>query len=345
MKHKMKLQLAYIALELTDKCNLGCKYCYNIWKIPGAERESFNSYKRSIKVLTHLFEEADVKNVTLTGGETFMAERLLEVALFCRMNGKSVTIISNGSLGTSDDYQKLIKMGVSLFEMPIHSANEAVHDSITQVRGSWKKSIASLKEVQRLGGYPVVVIVVTKYNVDRLGETLEFIHSLGFRRVMLNRYNIGGNGTANPASVSATHRQLVEAYKIANEKAGTLGLTISSNVCTPSCLLDLSDFPRIMFGHCSENVLRKPITLDINGNIRLCNHSPVKAGNIFETTLKDILYSSYANSWQEIKPEYCSSCSQWDSCRGGCRAASEQCGLGLEHVDPILTEMELFRIE
>lgn len=338
----MKLQLPHIALELTDKCNLACKYCYNIWKIPGAERESFNSYKKSIKALTRLFEEADIKNVTLTGGETFMAERLLEVALFCRMQGKSVTIISNGSLGTSDDYQKLIKMGAFLFEMPIHSADEAIHDSITQVKGSWQKSIASLKEVQRLGGYPVVVIVVTKYNVDGIGETLDFIRNLGFGRVMLNRYNIGGNGTTQPASVSATHRQLVEAYKVANEKAVALGLTISSNVCTPSCFLNPSDYPKIMFGHCSPDVLRKPITLDINGNIRLCNHSPVKAGNIFETSLKDILYSPYASSWQEIKPEYCNSCSLWNSCRGGCRAASEQCGLGLGAVDPILTEMELF---
>lgn len=330
-------------MELTDKCNLACKYCYNIWKIPGAERKAFNSYPKALKALKRLFTQADIENVTLTGGETFMAERLLEIALFCRMEGKSVTVISNGSLGTSSDYKQMIDMGVRLFEMPIHSADAAIHDSITQVKGSWEKSINSLMEIKRLGGYPVAVIVLTKYNVEVLGATLDYIHSLGLQRIMLNRYNIGGNGTAEPASVSATHAQLCKAYKVANDKSEELGLTISSNVCTPSCLLNPANYPRIMFGHCSDDVLRKPITLDINGNIRLCNHSPVVAGNIFEKELSGILYSPYAESWNEIVPEYCSACNIWDNCRGGCRAASEQCGLGLGHVDPILTEMELMK--
>ena len=341
----MKLKLTHIALELTDKCNLACKYCYNIWKIPGAERKTFNSYPKAIKALKKLFAQADIQNVTLTGGETFMAERLLEIARFCRMQGKSVTVISNGSLGKSSDYRQMIDMGVHLFEMPIHSAVESIHDSITQVKDSWAKSIASLMEVKRLGGYPVAVIVLTKYNVDVLADTLDYIHSLGLQRVMLNRYNIGGNGTAEPASVSATHSQLCKAYKIANNKSEELGLVISSNVCTPSCLLNPADYPRLMFGHCSDDVLRKPITMDINGNIRLCNHSPVVAGNIYETGLEEILYSPYARPWNEIVPEYCSACNIWDICRGGCRAASEQCGLGLGHVDPILTETELSALD
>lgn len=85
----------------------------------------------------------------------------------------------------------------------------------------------------------------------------------------------------------------------------------------------------------------KPITMDINGNVRLCNHSPVVAGNIFEQPIKDILYSPYAHSWNEIIPEYCIACHKWKKCCGGCHAASEQCGLGLGHVDPIMTAMEL----
>ncbi len=337
----MKLQLPHIAFELTDKCNLGCRYCYNIWKIPGAERNGFNSYEKAIKALVRLFTQADIKNVTLTGGEPFMAERIREIALFCRMEGKSVTIISNGYLGKTSDYKSLIAMGITLFEFPVHSAEASIHDHITQVEGSWEKSQESIQAVLDLKGYPVPVIVLTKYNVEVLGETLDFINSLGLKRIMLNRYNIGGNGTSEPASVSATHKQLQDAFKAANRKAKEFGLIISSNVCSPDCLLRPSDYPSIMFGHCSSDALKRPITLDINGNIRLCNHSPVVAGNIYEQNIKDILFSSYAESWNTSIPEYCFDCPDWEKCRGGCRAASEQCGLGLGHVDPILTEPEL----
>lgn len=337
----MKLQLFNIALELTDKCNLACRYCYNVWKIPGAEHQTFDSYKKAVKALTRLFSQADIRNVTLTGGEPFVAERIREIVLFCRMEGKTVTVISNGFKGTPNDYKSMIAMGITLFEFPIHSADESVHDHITQVKGSWKKSINSIRTVQDMKGYPVPVIVLTKYNIEVLGETLDFINQLGLKRIMMNRYNIGGCGTADPASVSASHTQLREAFGIANRKAKELGLVISSNVCSPDCLLDPADYRNIAFGHCSENVLYKPITMDINGNIRLCNHSPVVAGNIFEQTLEDILYSPYARSWNETIPEYCTDCSKWEKCRGGCRAASEQCGLGLGHVDPIMTEIEV----
>lgn len=341
MNKKERLQLYNVAFELTDKCNLACRYCYNVWKIPGAEHQPFDSYDKAIKALKQLFLQADVRNVTLTGGEPFVAQRIKEIALFCRMEGKTVTVISNGFKGTADDYSSMIAMGVTLFEFPIHSADEAIHDHITQVRGSWKKSINSIRAVQSMKGYPVPVIVLTKYNVEVLNETLDFIADLGLRRIMMNRYNIGGCGTADPASVSATHDQLKTAFAVANTKAKELGLVISSNVCSPDCLIDPSDYPLIMFGHCSEDVLRKPITMDINGNIRLCNHSPVVAGNIYKEDLTTILYSSYANSWNEIVPDFCSECEKWATCRGGCRAASEQCGLGLAHVDPILTSNEL----
>ena len=337
----MKLQLPNIAFELTDKCNLACRYCYNIWKIPGTEHKSFDSYNKAIKALTQLFSQIEVHNVTLTGGEPFVAQRIKEIALFCRMKNKTVTIISNGFRGTTDDYKSLIAMGITLFEFPIHSADENIHDHITQVKGSWKKSVNSIRSVQRLNGYPVPVIVLTKYNIEGLAETLDLIDALGLRRIMMNRYNIGGCGTADPASVSATHSQLKAAFTIANDKSRGLNLVISSNVCSPDCMIDPADYRNIMFGHCSENVLQKPITMDINGNIRLCNHSPVVAGNIFEQELKDILYSPYANSWNEIIPEFCAECNKWEVCRGGCRAASEQCGLGLIHVDPVLTREEL----
>lgn len=341
MNNKERLQLYNIAFELTDKCNLVCCYCYNIWKIPGAEHQSFNSYDKAIKALKEVFSQADVRNITLTGGEPFVAQRIKEIALFCRMEGKTVTVISNGFKGTVDDYKDMIAMGITLFELPIHSADETVHDYITQVSGSWKKSVNSIRAVQSIGGYPVPVIVLTKYNIEVLADTLDFIADLGLRRIMMNRYNIGGCGTADPASVSANHSQLKKAFAIADTKAEELGLVISSNVCSPDCLIDPKKYPNIMFGHCSDNVLQKPITMDINGSIRLCNHSPVVAGNIYKQDIREILYSPYANSWNEIIPEYCNRCDKWDTCRGGCRAASEQCGLGLEHVDPILTSEEL----
>jgi len=182
----MKLKLPHIAFEITDDCNLNCIYCYNIWKMKEADHQPFNSYEKAIQTLRQLFQQADVKSIAFTGGEPFLAERFIEVVLFCRMEGKRVTIISNGNRIKESDCKQLLRINVDLFEFPIHSAQAEIHDRMTNVKGSWEKSLASLKAVMRLGGYVVPVVVITRYNVKELGETLEFINSLGCRRIMLN---------------------------------------------------------------------------------------------------------------------------------------------------------------
>jgi radical SAM protein with 4Fe4S-binding SPASM domain len=78
-----------------------------------------------------------------------------------------------------------------------------------------------------------------------------------------------------------------------------------------------------------------PLTLSVDGDLRLCNHSPIVAGNIHRDPLSTILASPYLAAWRR-PPALCASCARWTSCRGGCRAASEQSGLGLEYADPAI---------
>jgi len=333
----MKLALNHIAFEITSNCNLNCQYCYNIWKMPDSKLTHYNSYKQSLKTLKKLFKIADIKNIAFTGGEPLMAERFLEIVLYCRMQGKSITIISNGTYGKLEDYQHLINMGVGLFEIPIHSPTERIHDEMTQLSGSWKKSQETIKYIVENGGYVVPVIVLTKFNASVLGETLSFIASLGLNRIMLNRYNIGGYGLTNPMNISLSQNELKSAFDVANVMSSKHNLVISSNVCTPRCVLNPADYPAIAFGNCSTNVLNRPLTLDIEGNIRLCNHSPIVAGNIYKQNLNEILFSEYTDKWETDIPEYCSKCDLWNLCLGGCRAASEQMGNTLLKEDPVIS--------
>ncbi|WP_243345513.1 radical SAM/SPASM domain-containing protein [Parabacteroides sp. FAFU027] len=339
------LNLPHIAFETTDRCNLDCVYCYNIWKTDAVERTPFNSYQKAIGTLKQLFSTTNIQYVAFTGGEPFLSERFAEVILYCRMEGKQVTLISNGTKGTEKDYKRLIKLGVGLFEFPIHSAHAEVHDQMVQIKGSWQKSVDSTLAVLKNGGRVVPVVVITKHNVNQLGETLEYIASLGCRRIMLNRYNIGGKGCNQPLEVSATAEELRNAFATANDKAAELDLQLSANVCTPVCLLNPADYPLIAFGHCSFDVLRRPITVDINGNVRLCNHSPVVAGNIFEKEMEEILFSDYTREWEETVPAFCSDCSHWTKCKGGCRAASEQCQQSLAKEDPIIEHLGILALK
>ena len=332
-----KFDLPYISLEITSDCNLNCRYCYNTWKRPGEKTVRLNSYLKAKKVLKQLFRIADIKHVTFTGGEPFLSERFDEIVLFTRMKKKDVTLITNGNAASQKDYEMMVKLGVGLFELPLHSINPEIHDKITKVNSSWEKSLQSIKILINNGAQVVGVIVITKINFNDVPETMKFMKSIGIRNIMLNRYNYGGSGIAEADHICMTHQEIKDTYKKANEIAVDTELSVTSNVCTPFCLLNPEEYPNIGFGSCSRDVKTMPLTVDINGNLRLCNHSPVIAGNIFENDFETIFKSDYVANWNIETPLFCKDCNIYEKCLGGCRAAAEQLGHGNAAVDPIMT--------
>jgi len=298
---------------------------------------SNNSYSKAKKILTRLFKIAQVSHLALSGGEPLLAQRFLEIVLFCRMKHKNITIISNGNAGNSEYYKQLVDLGVSLFEFPLHSFDPQTHDYLTRVEGSWDKAVQSLKQVLALKGRVVCVIVLTKANHKQIKKTLLFIKDLGIKQIMINRFNIGGSGIKEKDNLLLSHAELNKAYKQADKIAVDKALKLSANVCTPFCVINPEHYPHIRMGSCSTDISHLPLTLDIGGNMRLCNHSPVVVGNIFSHTIEQIFNSQYVGSWQNTVPDYCLDCVHYKKCLGGCRAASEQLGLSLKHVDPLVS--------
>ncbi len=334
----MRTKLPHLSFEVTSACNLNCRYCYNIWKIPGTKNfEHYNSYRKAKKALKQIFKTIQLDHITFTGGEPLMAERFPELVLYARMKGKTVTVISNGNYPDLNSYKQLVDLGVGLFELPIHSATAKAHDFMTNKKDSWKKSVKTIKALTSFGARQIVaVVVITKANFMQMAETLEFINRLNISSVMLNRFNIGGEGIAQKDNLLLKQHELAKAFETAAEAGRRLKLSLSSNVCTPLCVLNPKDYKGIRFTTCSMDVAGRPITIDANGNLRYCNHSPVLLGNIFNAPVAEIFNSQKAKDWNDCIPDFCSSCKVYDKCMAGCRAASEQLGLPLSKPDPII---------
>ncbi|MBO4373320.1 MAG: radical SAM protein [Bacteroidales bacterium] len=331
----MKTELPLVSFEATMRCNLRCRFCYNHHKNSG-EHPLLYSYAQTKKTLLQIFKVFKVRQITFTGGEPFMAERFGELVLAARFKGASVGVISNGNFASVDNYLQLVDLGVKLFELPIHSCNSEIHDFMTTVDGSHQKSLTIIKSLIEHGVTPTVVIVLTKYNADTAAETVSFIHSLGISRIMLNRYNIGGEGVNNPSDVLPTKTQLQTAFKEISQEAQKSKITILSSVCTPHCVLDPRDYPGIQFSSCSFDISHRPVTIDYMGNVRFCNHSPVVLGNIFADSPNTIFSNPSATEWGRVVPDFCRRCARLANCKAGCRAANQQCGIGLDKPDPVV---------
>lgn len=331
----MKYRVPAIIFEVTQECNLTCQYCYNHWRRENSVLKKTN-FRETVHTLKKLFRSVDFDHITFTGGEPFLAEGLAEIVLMCRLKGKSVNIISNGTIAQKSDYEILGKLGVSLFEFPLLADNPDDHDSLTNHANSFNRVIESIKTVRDLNSEVCVVFVITRQNINRLEQTLHLAENLGVSRFMLARFNIGGRGIKNIQNLLPSLPDIHQAFKTAQDFARIGKIRISANVCLPDCLVNPSSYPLIPISSCGLDAAKRPITIDFSGDVRLCNHSPHVMGNIHSDSISSIFQSGYIQNWGSACPEYCTDCSEWSKCGGGCRAASEQMGYSVSHEDPFI---------
>lgn len=333
---KEKCALGHLVYELTEACNQNCRFCYNHWRPEGCRPVDGRLAGRTLR---RILSQADIGSVAFSGGEPSLLKNIHDLALKCRFKGSSVSVLTNGTLISEDDIVNFKSIGVGALQIPILSDDPAVHDSLTGVPGSWVKAVSSVKSVLGILGsdHFTAVLIVTAVNAGTIKGTLELYRSLGIRSVMVNRFNIGGNGLKNRGELCLSREGLKAAFRTVSDFAlDNPGMKFVSGVCTPLCVMDPLDFPGVKFSTCTPDLKNRPITISYTGEVRFCNHSPVVLGNVWERSLKEILEDRTVNARYSGVPEQCGQCALFARCKGGCRAASEQVYGTFDRVDPII---------
>ena len=333
-----KIELNVLIFELTDDCNQNCKFCYNYRKgNAGQFTAEPASYRRVRKVLKTVFKQASVKSVSFSGGEPLLLPGIRDLVFYARLHKSNVSVLTNGTLLDNELLEGFSDLGVGRIQIPLLSANPKTHDALTQLEGSWEQAVeASRKLIKKNPDRFNAVLVLTKQNAGELAETLLFYESLGVRNVLVNRFNIGGLGRQYQAELNLTHQELQEAFREIDDFACEHDIRFYSGVCTPICVLNPGEYRKIAFSFCNKDVSLRPITVNYNGDVRFCNHSPRILGNIFEKTLSEILLNKDYDAYFNTIPDYCATCELLTRCGGGCRAASEQVYNTFAKADPVL---------
>lgn len=326
--------------EITSNCNLKCLYCYNHWKSENTENTAaltgkYHKISWYKKIIKRLIKDG-VRHIVFSGGEPLLLPYFSELLLYTKMKRADFSIISNGTAWSDELIDFVTAMQVLKISIPFHSMNPEIHDRMVAMTRSWQKANDTrLKLVNK--NVPVVpVIVLTKLNCPTIIDTILCLIQQGHTEIMLNRFNIGGLGIENSTSLLPTINQLQDAYKTADSLARKFSIRIFSSVCTPACILEPRDYPHIKFTSCSVGSEFAPITIDVNGNFRACNHSPEVLGSIFKDDPRVKIREKYT-AWKNHIPEECVDCEKYSNCLGGCRAASEQLHGSSKKVDPLIS--------
>ena len=335
---KSRFQIGNIVYELTDACNQCCRFCYNYWR-DGSSAIAAPSDALARKTLRKLLSQAAVGTISFSGGEPMLLKNIHDLAMYARLRGSNVNILTNGTLLTPDALANFESLGVGAIQIPLLSADSGIHDYLTSLPGSWEKARTALWRAATLmpqGAY--AVLVITKLNAPGVSDTLKLIRDLGVRNVMVNRFNVGGNGIRNSDELALDPAALSQAFAdVESFAADHPDMRFVSGVCTPVCVVDTSAYPHILFTGCSTDLNRRPVTVSWRGDVRFCNHSPHVLGNIYDRPVGEILSDPEVTARYAVVPEKCTSCAHLKFCNGGCRAASEQLYGTFALPDPILT--------
>jgi radical SAM protein with 4Fe4S-binding SPASM domain len=159
---------------VTGLCNLNCRHCY--MESPSAlyGEPSFEDLVRLIEQ----FERANVIQISLTGGEPFLRQDILDVVkLLAEKRIHLSQIYSNGLLITENQLRVIKQIGF-LPSFQISFDGIGGHDYMRRSKGIESKVIEAIRRV-RTAGFPVVVATsIDSTNIDSLLETYTLMKDL-----------------------------------------------------------------------------------------------------------------------------------------------------------------------
>jgi len=333
----------HFILELTQRCNNRCQYCYTAWGAPSLNYNRDCQVELSTagvkNVIAKLQDETGLTAIGLSGGEPLMREDVLELLAFIRHRGIAPYLVSNATLLNKETARAIAEVK-SACEITLLSFRGEVHDMLAGRRGARDQAIEGISNIATAGIQPAVVFVATKLNYMDLYRTAELAVTLGAAAISYNRLNLGAHNLQYADRLLPTPAMIRENLDMLESLAETYGVPIAAAVVIEPCVVDVRKYKNIHFGWCPLGNEDSYFAIDPAGNIRICNHSPVILGNILKESFLDIYYQHpYVQTFRETWPVECQDCDPKlkKICGGGCKAAAEQCFGNLDHVDPFVT--------
>jgi AdoMet-dependent heme synthase len=159
-KRALKLGVPLSAqLDLTYRCNEQCIHCYLDHDDHGEMTTA------EIKNLLSEMAEAGVFILTLSGGEIFMRKDFFEILEHARDLTFCIKLKTNAVLIREPQAARLRDLGVESIQISIYSHRPEVHDAITKVPNSLRRSIDAIRFLKAQGLKVVIANVLMTANL------------------------------------------------------------------------------------------------------------------------------------------------------------------------------------
>jgi AdoMet-dependent heme synthase len=162
-----------VHLDITYRCNERCVHCYLDHDDHGEMTTA------EIKDILTQFADAGVFFLTISGGEVLMRRDFFEIVEHARSLLLNVQIKTNGVMIHEKEAKRLRELGVEQIQISVYSHRPEVHDAITKLPGSLKRTLTAIRFLQSQGLKVTIANVLMKPNLSDSAGVMALAKELG----------------------------------------------------------------------------------------------------------------------------------------------------------------------
>jgi radical SAM protein with 4Fe4S-binding SPASM domain len=278
---KGKPHLFVFQIELTSHCNERCVHCY----IPHENKTSDIDPALFYDVLDQC-RDMGVLGLTLSGGEPMMHKNFCDFLRKAKDYDFAINILSNLTLLNDEIINEMKGNRLSGVQVSLYSMNPEIHDSITQLKGSFYKTRDNILRLIE-NDIPLQIGCPTmKQNKDCFADVLKWAHEHKVRAetdfIMMARYDHTTSNLNNRLDLDEVRRIITD--------------VIEHNPHYQEKMLK-TDFGKVENRDISNDIICgvcvDEICMVANGNVYPCSGwQDYICGNVRKTPLKEIWVNS-----------------------------------------------------
>jgi len=162
-----------VQLDVTYRCNERCVHCY-------LDHDDHGELTTAeIRDLLEQLAEAGVIFLCFSGGEVLMRIDFFPILEYARSLLFDVRIKTNAFMIREKQADRLRELGVRAVQVSIYSHRPEVHDAITKLPGSLKRSLAGIRLLRERGLKTVIANVLMRSNLNDYAGVKALAQELG----------------------------------------------------------------------------------------------------------------------------------------------------------------------
>jgi radical SAM protein with 4Fe4S-binding SPASM domain len=309
-----------IILEITDRCNLSCDFCFNKLYV-AKKRDGKELDTKSIKQIIDKVKASGVKIIRFTGGEPLLREDIFEVIEYAYGKGLHVWLNTNATLINKKNVEKITQY-VNNILVPLSSFDNESEKRITGQNNFRRK----IKGVLLLKEYRVRYLrcgtIVNKSTIANLERIYALINRVGvsswelYRAIPLSRDRLPLNN---------------DDIKILVEKLITINKTSRKKYkirnAIPFCSYEPEKIKNVSTGGITDDGHNR-FAIDSSGYAKPMYYFNENIGDISQESIMTIWNKKFMKDMRALRfiPDICKRCRYVRICKGGSRITSKIVG-------------------